>query len=193
MSAGTTANHNTCLMSLANQKHHQYRQRRPKKRPNGIHRLTKTEAGPANRRGSDIGDQRVARGTPDTFADAIKEPCDEHRFRRGRQGKQRLGQRRHPIAQEEKPFAAAKIVADRAGEYLGNESGCFGQTLDNAHGHDTCPERGDEEHRQQAVNQLRGHIHEQAHETEHPDGSRNRRYGYGFQHGLLNAVASSEQ
>ncbi|MCY1419626.1 hypothetical protein D9M71_352170 [compost metagenome] len=135
----------------------------------GVHRLAQAEAGAAYRLRGDIGDQRIARGAADAFADTVDEACGEHRLCRSGQGKQRLAQRRQGVAEQHQALAPAEEVADRAREDLGDQRGGLGDAFDQADAEHAHSQATDQEHRQQAVHQLRRDVHEQADKAQRPD------------------------
>ena len=121
-------------------------------------------------RGRNVGHQRVARRAADALAHAIEQPRSDHNADAARHGEQGFGQCAQRIAQDGQPLAPAQVVAERAGEHFHDECKGLGESFYEAHGDRAGAERAHHEQRQQAVDHLGGNVHEQADETQHPDG-----------------------
>ena len=170
--AGTTATHSTALMSFASQHHEYHRQQRPEEGAHRVERLAQAVGGAAQLRRRDVGDQRVARRAADALADAIDEARREHPADRRGEREHRLGEGSQRVAEDDQRLALPEVVADRAGEHLRDRGGRLRDAFDQADGQHRGAEDGAQEYRQQAVDQLRGGVHEQRAQTEHPDPCR---------------------
>lgn len=71
------------------------------KRTDCVHRLPKAEAGTADFRWSDIGDECITRGAADTLADAIEQTCGHDDRGRACKREKRLGERCQPVAEQQ--------------------------------------------------------------------------------------------
>jgi len=129
----------------------------------------------AHRGWGDIGDEGVARRAADALADAVDEPGHEHQAGAGGEGEERLGQRAEAVAEDGERFAATPVVAQYAGEHPDDQRRRLGKPLDEANDEGARAECGDQEDRQQAVDELRRHVHQEADEPERPDGGWNGR------------------
>ena len=151
------------------QQHQTHRQKRPQKCTHGIERLPQPEGRAAQRRRGNVGDQRITRRPADALADAVEQARCQHNAGRGRDGEQRFGQRAQRIAEHRQALALAKVVAERAGEYLDDECGRFSQALDQPDRQRARAQHRHHEQRQQAVDHLGSDVHQQADAAEHPD------------------------
>ena len=70
-----------------------------------------------------------------------------------------------------KSLAPAEDVADRAGECLGDGGSGLRGAFDPADGGHGRAQNARHQNRQETVDQLRGGVHEQRHETERPDAA----------------------
>ena len=91
-----------------------------------------------------------------------------------RQREDRLGEGGQAVAECGQEFPLAEPVGQGAGEDLGDRGGRLGDAFDDADGQRRGAENGDEIDRQERVDHLRGDVHEQRDEAEHPDAGRDR-------------------
>jgi hypothetical protein len=77
----------------------------------------------------EIGHQGVAGRAPDALADPIDEPCGQYHAYGSGQREQRLCHGREPIPEHGQRFATAQVVAERAGEDLGDQRRRLGVML----------------------------------------------------------------
>jgi len=108
----------------------------------------------------------------------IREAGGEHPVHRQRQGKQGLGGGAQAVADHRQRLAFSEIIAERAGEHLGDERRGLGDAFDDAHGEGACAQAGNHEHRQQTVYQLGGNVHKEADKAQHPDAARHGGKGF---------------
>src|SRR5713101_3048969 len=98
---------------VGSQPHQPYGEERAEEGADRVERLAQPEARAAQMRRADIGDERVARRTPDALADPIDEPRGDQPFDRWRERKNRLREGRQTIAERGQELALAKPIAQR--------------------------------------------------------------------------------
>jgi hypothetical protein len=113
-------------------RHEQNYQHRSDESADCIHSLTKAKCSTALLNGGYIGNQGVARRAANTLPDAVDEACDQHQTRTARKGKERFGQRRETVSEQDKRLSPAHPVTDRAREHFRDRGRCFGDPFDNA-------------------------------------------------------------
>ena len=143
--------------------------KRPGESAHGVHRLAQPVGCAALFLRRDVGDQRIARCAAYALADAVEKARRKYRADSSGEREQWLGQRRQPIAQQHQRLATAEPVGEHPGEHLGDRSRGLGDAFDEAHRHCGRAQDGDQEHRQEAVDHLRGEIHGEAHQSERDD------------------------
>jgi hypothetical protein len=154
------------------QQHQAHRHQRADEGPDRVERLAQAECGAPLLGRRDIGHQSIAGRAANALADPVQHARRKDQPRASGQRKQRLGQRAQPVADHREHLAAADIVADDAGEHLGDQGRGLGQTLDQPdHGH-AHAERAHHEQRQQAVHHLGRYVHQQADKAQRPDAGR---------------------
>jgi hypothetical protein len=147
-------------------------EQRPGEGADGVERLAQSVGGAAHRGGRHVGDEGVARSTPDALADPVEEARAEHLERGDREGEDGLRQRGEAVAQYREQLASAEPVAQRAREDARDRAGAFGDPLDHADQGRARAERPDQEDRQEGMDHLGRGVHEQRDEAQRPDGAR---------------------
>ena len=137
-----------------------------------VQRLAQAKGRTAHGAGCDVCDQGVARRAAQALAYAVQQPCGHDQLYRRRHGEQRFAQRAQPITGNGQAFAPPQVVAQRAGKHLDDQRSGLCQTLDDPDRQRTGAQRRHHEQRQQAVNHLGRHIHQQADKAQHPDRGR---------------------
>ena len=118
---------------VAPREHERHRDERPGDGADRVERLAQPEGGPADLLGREVGDERIARRAADALADAVEEARGEHEERTGREGEERLGERRQPVAERGDPLALAQAIGERPREHLHDERGGLRDAFDHAH------------------------------------------------------------
>ncbi len=147
-------------------------EQRSDRRADRIERLAQAVSCAALTRRHHVAHHRIARRAADAFADAIGKARAENEGGCRRDGEQGFGERTEPVAEYGEGLALAEPVGEPAGEELRDRGSGFADSFDQADHLGAGPQHGGQKHRQEAVDHLRGDVHEQTDEAERPHPAR---------------------
>jgi hypothetical protein len=134
--------------------HKRHGQQRADQRAYRIERLAQSVGRTSHVREREVGDQRVAWRTADTFTNTIDKTCREHPVDRSGQREERFGARSERITKNHQKLALAEIIAECTRENLHGSGSSFRHPFNDADRDHGGTQGSDHKYRQQAVNQL---------------------------------------
>ncbi len=151
------------------QRHDRDRQQRPEKGADGIERLSQTVGRTPLMRRRQFGDQGIPGRAAQALAEPVEKPRGEYQTHAGGQGEQRLGQRAEQVTGYDQALAPFQPVAEIAREHPGDQGKPLAGAFDQADAGRAGADHRHQEDRQQAMDHLRGDVHERADQAKRPD------------------------